>query len=717
MMKTTQFAFARSLAGAALALTTGFAAPADSVPAATAPSASVFIDATKVTGPTNRLIFGHNIEAADNKGIFEPVTDRDLLLTAMGHWDLAKAAPVPAVVTHARALGMSALRYPGGCLTHNYDWRMAVGPRETRGDWQFGLDEYIALCRAIGAEPMMTVSVYVLPAEEIPAHAAGLVEYLNAPATPAHPWAMKRKAAGHPEPYGVKWFELGNEEDHGNHDVTPRRKFTPRQYAKCAVATAAAMRKVDASIKIGIITVPGDSTNVYCDWNRTVLKESGAAADFVVVHAYSPNSPKLLKKGQEALMMRACMAVGDQVEHALGQYRALIKETCGRELPLAITEFNSLAPDRLEGAEAELLPYRFTYGAALEAADLLRIFLKPENQVLTANYWQYYNGYFGLLRNNEPNAGPDGFTKKPMYHLYHLWTQHLGEKLLDVTVAGPRASFDGLAMTAVARGDAYVPGRSVGVVDALAKADLAAFKKLGMEAQLTADGLAIELKNFSGKEYPIIVPALAPDMAKRAAHDYDISFEGRFIPAAGSGFAPLGLRIVDASGLDKTAAGQQESLASISTAINGIASPEWEQFRTRFQGIVNSTGIQIQAQLESLDRPVSGRMEIRKLRLEAFTPASFPAYSLLTTTASISADGKTLYLIVFNKSDQQDISAEINLRNFGAKSAKVWTVNGPDLLAKVGVNETVSTPPSAAIGAGWKHVFPAHSMTAIEFYR
>ena len=83
----------------------------------------------------------------------------------------------------------------------------------------------------IGAEVVMTVSYYTGDAND----AADLVEYLNAPNDGSNPnggtdWAGRRAKNGHPAPYNVKYFEVGNE-TWGSHPPKVK-KISPGQYAR-----------------------------------------------------------------------------------------------------------------------------------------------------------------------------------------------------------------------------------------------------------------------------------------------------------------------------------------------------------------------------------------------------------------------------------------------------------------------------------------------------
>jgi alpha-L-arabinofuranosidase len=112
--------------------------------------------------------------------------------------------------------GLSYLRY-GGTMVNapEYRWKKMIGDRDKRpqykGQWYahssngFGIEEFLQFCEAARIEPAFAINI-----DETPEDAADLVEYLNGPATSE--WGAKRAANGHPNPYGVKYIEIGNEE-------------------------------------------------------------------------------------------------------------------------------------------------------------------------------------------------------------------------------------------------------------------------------------------------------------------------------------------------------------------------------------------------------------------------------------------------------------------------------------------------------------------------
>jgi alpha-N-arabinofuranosidase len=136
------------------------------------------------------------------------------------------------------------IRFPGGCLVHGsgvrhyYDWKDTVGPVEqrvaARNSWGYhqtmglGYFEYFQFCEDIDAFPLPVVTAGVccqhagdspgrgqegLPMEEMPGYiedVLDLIEWANGPSTSK--WGAVRAAAGHPEPFGLKYLGVGNED-------------------------------------------------------------------------------------------------------------------------------------------------------------------------------------------------------------------------------------------------------------------------------------------------------------------------------------------------------------------------------------------------------------------------------------------------------------------------------------------------------------------------
>jgi alpha-N-arabinofuranosidase len=556
----------------------------------------------------------------------------------------------------------------------------------------------MTLCHAIGAVPLITVSDYALPVEQMPQNAAELVEYLNSPADATHPWAMKRKEWGHPAPYNVIWFELGNESMHGNHRVLPSRKYSAEQYAAYANATSAAMRKVDPRIKLGIVMVPGPGTDVNSDWNRTVMHLAGASADFVVVHMYAPDVPKT--GIPDDLRVQAMMAAGPQVEEHLAEYHQMIRKELGHDLPLAITEFNGA----LDQAS-----YRFSYGNALECADLLRIFLKPEMNVALANYFDFINGPFGMLRTNLHSPDGEPASEEPALLLYKLWAQHFGAQLVGVDVQSPHAEFVGIGSVEAARGISPEPRSQIQTFDLDQYSSIVGAlwpRLLNVKIQLERSNLTIHLDHLNHSIYPVLARFPRPSIDPGVPVDFTVSFDARLTPDPGSDTAPMGIGLMDSRGWNQTHSG---------IGIDAITT-EWKHFDGTYRIDPQTPNVDLTARLMAEGKNVTGTLDVRNLAVSDFVAAHDAAYPVLTSSASLSAGGARLYLIVINKSATDAVATTLHLKGFAAAHAQYWEVNGPSLASTTGVTETADGALLSLAGTGtFDHVFPAHSMTAIEF--
>jgi alpha-L-arabinofuranosidase len=147
----------------------------------------------------------------------------------------------PDLAERLDALKFKYIQFPGGCTSESasmeksWNWKNSIGPLEERSgssrnrwwyknDLYFGLDEYFQLCEDLGAEPVYVTSAGIDERPNLPAWYAlcpldkmkpiiddilDLLEYCNGSASTT--WGAKRAANGHPEPYNLKYIEIGNE--------------------------------------------------------------------------------------------------------------------------------------------------------------------------------------------------------------------------------------------------------------------------------------------------------------------------------------------------------------------------------------------------------------------------------------------------------------------------------------------------------------------------
>jgi len=322
--------------------------------------------------------------------------------------------------------------------------------------------------------------------------------------------------------------------------------------------------------------------------------------------------------------------------------------------------------------------------------------------VLMANYWHLVNGYWGMLRGPRRPGEKGSWTKRPAWYLYRLWGQHFGSRLVSVGVETPRLEFEGVLRVRPAR--KANPAAAVGPLTITAAGGTGTgytWKRTGPRA-LTATLTACRNETY----HTLGTAPAGPGQTVRIAH------EGRVVAGKLAG-ARLGVDLIDARGWAATRSG---------CATQGIeGAGRWRSFDAQF---VTTPGCKaLTAHLRLIAKGtggVTGAFEIRNLRVERVADA--PPYAALTACASLSQDGRALYVIVFNKHHAEAIAADVRIADGSGGDARAWTVTGPSLAATnlkaQEVRETITARPVAGAAAGgFRYTFPARSMTALEIAR
>jgi alpha-N-arabinofuranosidase len=210
----------------------------------------------------------------------------------------------PAVIAKAAELQFARLRWPGGNYASTYHWRHGVGPIDDRPTepnraWGgleshlVGSDEYIAFCAAIGAEPHITVNTGTGTPEE----AAAWVEYCNGSADT--PMGALRVSNGHPEPFHVRVWELGNETygawQAGFHGSAENARRC-RDFARAMRSASPIPLELLACGNAFDFIEPGpDFDHVCADgrWHDELLEQAPDEIDGIALHALPMNDHRL----------------------------------------------------------------------------------------------------------------------------------------------------------------------------------------------------------------------------------------------------------------------------------------------------------------------------------------------------------------------------------------------------------------------------------------
>lgn len=382
-------------------------------------------------------------------------------------------------------MGCRFVRVPGGSLSDEYHWSSNTSWTNT-WQWSTSFPEFMRVATNAGAQVFVTVNY----GSGSPQEAAAWVAYANGDAslygTPGDItigvdsggrdwrtvgyWARLRTltAASNPDnqfdflamnraaPFGIQYWEIGNE-CYGTWErdtnALPNHAYT---YAVRATNYIARMKAVDATIKIGVVGVPGESAygNGYTDhpainprtgqtnygWTPVLLaslKSLGVTPDFLVHHHYpqwtDPNNVAASPDNDQTLLQSTgnwATDAGNLRQHITDYFGA-----GGTNIELVVTENNSDAGQ--QGRQSTSLVNGLYY------ADSLAQLLKTEFNSFF--WWDLRNGtdtagYFGANLYGWRTYGDLGLvnglnTRHPSFYAAKLLQSFArpGDKILTAT--------------------------------------------------------------------------------------------------------------------------------------------------------------------------------------------------------------------------------------------------------------------------------------------
>jgi alpha-N-arabinofuranosidase len=362
------------------------------------------------------------------------------------------------VVQALKAIRPPVIRWPGGCFADDYHWQDGVGPRAQRprrvnihwGDViepnQFGTHEFLAFCRAVGAQPYLCGNV----GSGTPREMRDWVEYCNYPGN--SDLAEQRAANGAAEPFAVRFWGVGNENwGCGGH-------FTPEDYGTEYRRFATYLRSWGDTPLFLIACGPNGND---LDWTRRFfakLKQdygSGPRLHGFSAHYYCGTAGTATEYTEAQWYELLWKAI--QMEPMVVQQRALLDSfDPERKIGLLVDEWGTWHPPT-PGRNPAFLWQQNTVRDALVAALTLDSFNRHADKVVMANIAQTINVLQALILTDGGKM-----IKTPTYHIYDLYRPHQGAQSVrvrfhtpdtDVAVGGKAQKLPLLSGSASVSGD------------------------------------------------------------------------------------------------------------------------------------------------------------------------------------------------------------------------------------------------------------------------
>jgi len=400
-------------------------------------------------------------------------------------------------------------RWPGGNFVSGYFWKDALGDRDRRPPrWErawndveendFGLDEFIAFCREVNTEPLIVVNTGLGSVEE----AAAEVEYANG--SPLTQWGAQRSRNGHPEPYNVVWWGIGNEM-YGGWQLG---NVPVERYAIRHNAFVDAMKAVDPKIKVIAVGAPGK-------WNDVILPPCVGHMDLLSMHHYTerklrvPLSPQDAEKYEKDFLAYSGSVLGGVRGLVSDMRKRLGKDAKIDAIRLCIDEWGIVrewnpSPDACGVGSFE---HYYTIGDAVAVARALHELLRSADVVGMAMWPQTVN-VLGAIKTTRNHAALDAVG-----HVLALYRAHMNGTLAPLNVSA------GATVDAVAALDKKTGTLSLGLINFSPNQDATVNLRLGGGAKAEAatawriNGPTLGSFNSPGKPEEVTTAKLAEPVA------------------------------------------------------------------------------------------------------------------------------------------------------------------------------------------------------------
>jgi alpha-L-arabinofuranosidase len=409
------------------------------------------------------------------------------------------------VVELLKELNSPVYRWPGGNFVSGYNWMDGIGERDKRPPrknpaWKgvepndVGIHEYMDLMKLIDAEPFIAVNTGLGTVGE----AAREVEYCNGSSDTE--MGKLRALNGHPEPFNVKWWAVGNEM-YGSWQLG---HMPLEDYVKKHNQAAEAIRRVDPEARLIGVGEVGE-------WSKTMLSECSDHMDLLSEHIYVKQAVNI--SDHIGLLAR-------QVEKVANAHRSYLETIPGlkeKNIRIAMDEWNYWYGPYVYGE----LGVQYHHKDGLGVARGLHEFFRNSDIYFMANYAQTVN-VIGCIKTSPTSASFEttGLSLK-------LYRNHFGiipvkvehnnpnldvsaaltpdRKMITVAVVNSSAAAETILLDF---GGVHVSGKARKWI--IHHEDPDAFNTPGMEPQVNISGSEIRLRRNTlyVPEYSIVMIAL-----------------------------------------------------------------------------------------------------------------------------------------------------------------------------------------------------------------
>jgi alpha-N-arabinofuranosidase len=362
------------------------------------------------------------------------------------------------LVEYMRRIKPGVVRWPGGCFADSYDWRDGIGPREKRprrtNFWRddrgnraseaykqldsgpqkyepnsFGTNEFMRFCKLTGAQPYFAANLRSLPAQSF----FEWVEYSNAPAG-ATTLSDMRTAAGDKDPFGVKYWGVGNE------SWGCGGRLTPEEYSQEFRRFIAYVPRYGVDLKFIAAGPNGGDIAWTRKFFANMVEKGFNQLNSVYawgLHYYANTTGKGNALEYTTDEWYELIARSDRVGSLIEQHWAVMGESDPQHrVKLAVDEWGAWHAQDPSLPAGYLFGYPGTLRDALIAGLSLDTFNRHADKVVMTNVAQLINTIHSLFL-----AYEDKFIATPNFHVFEMYAAHQGGQSVRTVFSAPGLSY------------------------------------------------------------------------------------------------------------------------------------------------------------------------------------------------------------------------------------------------------------------------------------
>ncbi|HSK69441.1 MAG TPA: alpha-L-arabinofuranosidase C-terminal domain-containing protein [Candidatus Limnocylindria bacterium] len=374
---------------------------------------------------------------------------------------VGKGSPIPNeegmrldVVEALRKIKIPVLRWPGGCFADEYHWMDGIGPQGGRKrminthwggvveDNSFGTHEFFRLCEMLDTAPYICGNVGSGTVREM----SEWVEYMNFRGE--SPMSALRRANGREEPFGIKYFGVGNE----NWNCGGRMRA--EHYADLYRNYATYARSYEG---FPLYRVAAGPRGANYHWTEVLMREASHFMDGFGLHYYTRVGDKVIVRkladGNDIYLRDESRSRGSATEFGEKDWFGIMKAAWftdelvqkhseimdkydpDKKVALIVDEWGTWF-DAEPGTNPGFLYQQNTLRDAVSAAISLNVFNNHADRVRMANIAQTVNVLQAVILTQE-----DRMVLTPTYHVYDMFTCHHDAALIHTEVQAPEYAY------------------------------------------------------------------------------------------------------------------------------------------------------------------------------------------------------------------------------------------------------------------------------------